>query len=157
MGGINLKLLQEKCGEENYKKLTALNNSNLLDFVAKYVEHCNPASVFVRTDSPEDVQYIRNKTIENGEEKKLAISGHTVHFDSYNDQARDKANTKYLLPPDVQLGADIRAMDRSEGLAEMEGLLKNIMMGKEMYVCFFCLGPTNSPFSTPAIPRFKTH
>ncbi|MBU1026132.1 MAG: phosphoenolpyruvate carboxykinase (GTP) [Candidatus Margulisbacteria bacterium] len=151
MGDVNLKLLKEKCGEDNYIKLTALNNSNILEFVAKYVEVCNPASVFVRTDSPEDVEYIRNKTIENAEEKKLAIAGHTYHFDGYNDQARDKANTKYLLPPDVELGADIRAIEKSEGLDEINGLLKNIMAGKEMYIGFFCLGPTNSPFSIPAI------
>ncbi len=51
----------------------------------------------------------------------------------------------------MELGADIRAMDRAEGLAEMEGLLKNIMAGKEMIVGFFCLGPTDSPFSIPAL------
>ncbi len=145
------KLLQEKCGEENYKKLTALNNSNLLEFIAKYVELCNPASVFVRTDSPEDAQYIRDKAIANGEEKKLTSSGHTFHFDGYHDQARDKANTKYLLPPDVELGADIRAVDKAEGIDEINKLVKNIMAGKEMYIGFFCLGPTNSPFSIPAI------
>jgi len=144
-------LLKEKCGDKNYKKLEALKNPALLDFVASYVEHCNPASVFVRTNAPEDIKYIREKAIENGEEKKLSLAGHTYHFDSYHDQARDKANTKYLLPPDVQLGADIRSVDRSAGLEEMNNLLKNIMAGKEMYVAFFCLGPTNSPFSIPAI------
>lgn len=144
-------MLKEKCGDKNYKKLEALKNPALLDFVASYVEHCNPASVFVRTNAPEDIKYIREKAIENGEEKKLSLAGHTYHFDSYHDQARDKANTKYLLPPDVQLGADIRSVDRSAGLEEMNNLLKNIMAGKEMYVAFFCLGPTNSPFSIPAI------
>ena len=146
-----LKLLQEKCTDMNYKKLLALNNPDLLDFVAKYVEYCNPASVFVRTDVPEDARYIRDKAINNGEERKLAISGHTIHFDGYNDQARDKANTKYLLPPDVELGADIKAIDKTEGLDEINGLLRNIMAGKEMYIGFFCLGPTNSLFSIPAI------
>ncbi|MEA3493630.1 MAG: phosphoenolpyruvate carboxykinase (GTP) [Candidatus Margulisiibacteriota bacterium] len=146
-----MKMLKEKCGAENYKKLEALGNPALLEFVAKYVEHCNPASVFVRTDSPEDAEYIRNKAIENKEEHKLAIKGHTYHFDGYFDQARDKANTKYLLPPDVELGSDIRKTDRTKGLQEISGLLKNIMSGKEMYVGFFCLGPTNSPFSIPAL------
>ncbi|KPJ64302.1 phosphoenolpyruvate carboxykinase [candidate division WOR-1 bacterium DG_54_3] len=147
----HLKTLQEKCGEKSYKKLLALKNSKLLDFVAKYVEHCNPSSVFVRTDSPEDAQYIRNKAIENGEEGKLATPGHTFHFDGFFDQARDKANTKYLLPPGVELGADIKAIDKTQGLSEINGMLKNIMAGKEMYVGFFCLGPTDSPFSIPAI------
>jgi len=146
-----MKILKEKCGAENFKKLEALKNPALLGFIAKYVELCNPSSVFVRTDSPKDVQYIRNKAIENGEEHKLAIEGHAYHFDSYFDQARDKANTKYLLPPDIELGSDIRKTDRDEGLKEMEGLLKDIMKGKEMYVGFYCLGPTSSPFSIPAL------
>lgn len=89
--------LETKCGKEGYQKLTELNNPGLFEFVAKYVEHCNPKSVFVCTDSKEDADYIRKKTIENGEETRLAISGHTIHFDGYSDQARDKENTKYLL------------------------------------------------------------
>ena len=148
---VNEKLLKDKCGEENFKKLSVLKNQKLIEFVAKYVEHCNPASVFVRTDSPEDAEYIRNKSIENQEENKPEIDGHTYHFDGYKDQARDKANTRYLLAPDVQLGADIKSIDKTEGLKEMNGLLMNCMEGKEMIIAFFCLGPTNSPFSIPAI------
>lgn len=146
-----VKLLEKKCKADSYKKLMALDNPKLVDFVAKYVEHCNPASVFVRTDSAEDAQYIRNKALENREEEKLAIEGYTVHFDGYDDQARDKDKTKYLLPPDMNLGAHINAIDRGKGLKEVHEYLKNIMRGKEVYVCFFCLGPTNSEFSIPCV------
>ncbi|MBU4267092.1 MAG: phosphoenolpyruvate carboxykinase (GTP) [Candidatus Altiarchaeales archaeon] len=151
MGEEYVKLLKSKCGIENYEKLMALNNPALNEFVVEYVKHCNPASVFVRTDSLEDARYIRNKALENGEEKKLATEGHTAHFDGYYDQARDKENTKYLLPPDVNLGPNVNAIDREEGLREVHEYSKNIMEGKEMYVCFFCLGPTNSEFSIPAV------
>ncbi|MEE8638516.1 MAG: phosphoenolpyruvate carboxykinase (GTP), partial [Candidatus Margulisiibacteriota bacterium] len=146
-----LKLLQEKCADVNYKKLLALDNSRLLDFVSRYVEHCNPASVFVRTDAPEDARYIRDKAIENGEERKLAAPGHTLHFDGFFDQARDKVNTKYLLPSGVDLGSNINSTEKVAGLKEVQGFLKNSMQGKEMYVAFFCLGPTNSEFSIPAV------
>ncbi len=146
-----VKLLGKKCKADSYKKLMALDNPKLVDFVAKYVEHCNPASVFVRTDSAEDAQYIRNEALENREEEKLAIEGHTVHFDGYDDQARDKDKTKYLLPPDMDLGTHINAIDRGKGLKEVHEYLKNIMRGKEVYVCFFCLGPTNSEFSIPCV------
>jgi len=146
-----VKLLEKKCKADSYKKLMVLDNPKLVDFVAKYVEHCNPASVFVRTDSAEDAQYIRNKALENREEEKLAIEGHTVHFDGYDDQARDKDKTKYLLPPDMNLGAHINAIDRGKGLKEVHEYLKNIMRGKEVYVCFFCLSPTNSEFSIPCV------
>ena len=146
-----VELLKARCGKENYEKLRALNNPKLLDFVARYVEHCNPASVFVRTDSSEDAQYIRNRAKELGEEKELLIDGHTIHFDGYFDQARDKENTKYLLPPEVSLGPDVNAIDKDKGLKEVHEYLKNIMEGKEVFICFFCLGPTDSEFSIPAV------
>ncbi|MFC1667686.1 phosphoenolpyruvate carboxykinase (GTP) [Candidatus Omnitrophota bacterium] len=145
------ELLKQKCGAENYRKLEELDNSRICAFIEKYVELCNPDSVFVRTDSREDAECIRKKTLENGEEKPLAIQGHSIHFDGYFDQARDKANTKYLLRPDEVLGSDIRSVDREKGLEEIHKLLKNSMKGKEMYVCFYCLGPTNSVFSIPAV------
>jgi len=151
MEGRYVELLRSKCGEENYRKIVELNNPKLHDFIGKYVEHCNPASAFVRTDYARDAQYIRKKAIENGEEKKLALEGHTVHFDGYYDQARDKDKTRLLLPSNVDLGSSINSMDRDDGLVEIHKYLKNIMEGKEVYICFFCLGPTNSRFSIPCV------
>lgn len=142
-----LKLLEKKCGPKNYQKLIALNNPELLGFIAKYVELCNPASVFVRTAEPADIKYIRNKAKEMGEEIPLLIEGHTAHFDGYYDQGRDKENTRFLVTDDMDLGPDINSVDREEGLKEVHGLLKNIMVGREMYVLFLCLGPVDSDFS----------
>ena len=147
----HIDLLKKKCGEENLKKLEKIDNPKMHDFVARYVELFDPASVFVRTDAPEDAAYIRGQAIANGEESELNIKGHTVHFDGYYDQGRDKANTKYLLEPDEVLGSDIVSEDREKGLKEVHGLFKGAMKGKEMYICFFCLGPTNSEFSIPAV------
>ena len=148
---MDMKLVQEKCGKENYKKLEALANPKVMDFVAKYTKLCNPDSVFVRTDSREDAEYIRRRALENKEESQLATEGHTIHFDGYSDQARDKANTKYLLRPDEVLGSDIRSVDREKGLEEIHKFFEDSMQGKEMYICFYCLGPTNSLFSIPAV------
>lgn len=145
------ELLKNRCGVENYQKIVELSNPRLEEFAGRYIEHCNPASVFVRTDSAGDAQYIRKKVIETGEEKKLTLEGHTVHFDGYNDQARDKERTKLLLPPNVDLGFSINTINRDKGLAEIHKYLKNIMVGKEVYICFFCLGPLNSKFSIPCV------
>lgn len=147
---MDIKLLKAKCGKKNYEKLLALKNPSLMDFVARYVKHCNPDSVFVRTDSVEDAQYIRDRALEFGEEKRLKIEGHTIHFDGFFDQGRDKERTKYLLSPRTDLGL-LNAIDREEGLKEIHEILKNIMEGKEMFVCFFYLGPTNSEFSIPGV------
>jgi len=147
----NIELLKEKCGEENFRKLEVLNNPKIYDFVTKYVALCNPESVFVRMDSKEDSVCIRQKALKNVEEKPLATEGHTIHYDGYYDQARDKSNTKYLLRPDEVLGSDIKFENRKKGLKEVHGLYENSMAGKEMYVCFFCLGPTGSEFSISAV------
>ncbi len=142
--------LKEKCGDQ-YKKIEVLNNPKLMAFVEKYVGHCNPDSVFVRTDSQEDSDYIRNIAIKNAEEHKLSMEGHTYHFDSIKDQARDKAQTKYLLPKGVDLGPNINSTEKEAGLAEVHGFLKDSMKGKQMIVAFFCLGPVGSDFSISAV------
>jgi len=144
-------LYKDKFRGGSYEAIVALNNPSLHTFVRRYIEILNPSTIFVRTDEPADAEYIRNKAIENGEESVLAIAGHTVHFDGYHDQARDKENTKFLLPKGVNLGPHINSVNREEGLREIHGYFTNIMNGKEMYICFFCLGPTNSPFSIPAV------
>ena len=148
---MSLELLRERCGEANYKKLEALGNIYVIEFVSRYAELCNPASIFVRTDTKEDAEYIREKALQKLEERPLATKGHTVHFDGYYDQGRDKFSTKYLLRPDQVLGSDIESIDRDKGLKEIHELFRNSMTGREMYVCFFCLGPVNSIFSIPAL------
>ncbi|MEA3490130.1 MAG: phosphoenolpyruvate carboxykinase (GTP) [Candidatus Omnitrophota bacterium] len=151
MNPKDIELLKEKCGKESFKKLMAVNNPGVHEFVLKYIALCNPGSIFVRTDSREDSEYIRKKAVENGEEKRLVVKGHTVHFDGYYDQARDKSNTKYLLRPDEVLGSDIKFEDREKGLKEVHELFENSMAGKEVFICFFCLGPANSEFSILAV------
>ncbi len=137
--------------EESIKKLEELNNKHVMEIVEKYIKHCKPAKVTVLTDSKEDISYIRELALKNKEEKKLATEGHTIHFDGYNDQARDKKNTKVLLSGNVCLSKAVNCGDREEGLKEVLGFMDGIMEGKEMLVCFFCLGPVNSEFSIPSL------
>jgi len=151
MSEVQTSLLEQKCVGNGLEKIKALNNVHLLNLIHKYVEHCNPDSVYVCDDSDEDKQYIRNRAIELGEERQLKLEGHTIHYDGPKDQARDKAATKYLLKPDTDLGASLNSTDREEGLKEVHGFLKDIMAGKQLYVLFFCLGPTNSEFSIPCV------
>jgi phosphoenolpyruvate carboxykinase (GTP) len=91
-------LLKSKLGEEQYNKLMKIDNSEVHGFIAKFVKICNPKKVFIATDSEDDIQYIRDCAIRDKAEAKLAKSNHTVHFDGFFDQARDKEKTKFLLP-----------------------------------------------------------
>ncbi len=143
--------LKEKLGKDNYEKLSKINNPALNEFIAKQIELCDPAKVFVSGDTTADISYLRETAIANGEERKLAMSGHTVHFDNAGDQGRDKKNTGILVRPDEKYDAAIEVKERDATLKDLDVIFKGIMKGKEMFVCFFCLGPTNSEFSIPCV------
>lgn len=151
MDETQTKILQAKLDAEDMAKLEALGNDKVLAFVADAVALGKPETVTVCSDAPEDVAYVRRRSIELGEEQPLETEGHTVHFDGYHDQARDKEATKYLLPEGVSLGPALNATERDSGLSEVRGFLDGAMQGKEMFVRFFCLGPTESPFSLSCV------
>lgn len=137
--------------EKNMKKLEALGNEHVINRVKDAIALCKPDKVTVITDADEDIRYIRQRAIETREEARLSIEGHTVHFDGYHDQARDKGNTKYLLPKGKSISRYINSTEREAGLKEVLGFLDGSMKGKEMLVRFFCLGPADSKFSISAL------
>ncbi|MBL7206211.1 MAG: phosphoenolpyruvate carboxykinase (GTP) [Candidatus Aenigmarchaeota archaeon] len=137
--------------EKNRKILEDLGNEHIIKKVEEAIELCKPEKVTILTDSQEDIDYIRKISKENGEEKPLTMKGHTVHFDSYYDQARDKENTKVLLPKGKYMSDFINTTEKEQGLKEVLSFLDGSMKGKEMLVCFFCLGPCNSKFAIPSL------
>jgi len=146
-----ITFLEERLNSDDYKKIMNLNNPEIYDFIAKFIDLCNPEKVTVCDDSEKDLQYTRDACIKNHEEAKLAIKGHTIHYDGYNDQARDKARTKFLVPKGKDLGPELNTMYKEEGLSEIYEIMKNIMDGHELFIKFYCLGPVNSPFSIPCV------
>ena len=133
------------------QKLEELNNQHVIKVVEKAIQLCKPAKVTVITDSKEDINYVRELALTIGEEKRLKMEGHTIHFDGYYDQGRDKANTKYLMSKDVDWGIKVNSIEKEKGLKEIYSYLDGSMAGKEMLVRFFSLGPTNSIFSLKAL------
>lgn len=133
------------------KKLEGLSNPKVIRIVEETISLCKPAKVRVITDDPDDVAYCRELSLKNGEERPLAMAGHTIHFDGVKDLARDVGSTRVLLPTGKVLSKRINSIDRDEGLKEILGFLDGAMAGHEMIVRFLCLGPTNSPFSLPAL------
>jgi phosphoenolpyruvate carboxykinase (GTP) len=141
-------MLKNKMSAESYRKLLALENERLFDFVGEYIELCQPASVYMCDDSDADAEYIRKRALELGEETPLARPGHTIHYDGYDDQGRAPGATKNLVSnEDLPLMKHLQAKDREAGLDEVRGILKGIMQGKEAVVKLSCEGPTLSPFS----------
>ena len=144
-------ILKNKLDAASLAKLAALDNEKLHRFVAEAAALCRPDSVKVYSDDPADIDYVRRRAVQLGEERPLAMQGHTVHFDGYFDQGRDKEVTRYLLPSGLDLGQALNSIEREEGLAEIRGFLAGAMQGKQMHVRFFCLGPTRSPFSISCV------
>lgn len=147
MENISLNVLNK----ENRDKLNAIHNKYVIKIVEQFVQLCKPSKVTVITDSKEDIEYIRQKAISTNEESKLKIQGHTIHYDGYFDQARDKENTKVLIPKGDYASPWINTIDRDEGLKEIMEILDGCMDGKECLVRFFCLGPLDSKFTIGAL------
>ena len=78
-----------------------------MEYLNEAIELCKPSKVTVITDSDEDIAYVRELSLKNGEEAKLAMEGHTIHFDGIYDQGRDKKNTKYLVAEKVNWGMEV--------------------------------------------------
>jgi phosphoenolpyruvate carboxykinase (GTP) len=144
-------VLKGKLDAENMARLEALADPRLDAFVADAAELCRPDAIRIIADAEADREYIRRRAVENGEEIALTTPGHTAHFDGYQDQGRDKEVTRYLVPKDVSLGPNLNAIEHGQGLAEVRGFLAGSMRGRTMYVAFFCLGPTGSPFSLSCV------
>jgi phosphoenolpyruvate carboxykinase (GTP) len=143
-----LEALQPKLSQADYKKLSAIDNPNVHEFIAKESDLCHPEKIFICSDSSDDIEYVRKQAIATCEEQAiLNISGHTVHFDGEQDQGRDRQATKYLVPKGLSLSKALNQMDRQEGLLEVMGLLRGSMVGKTMIVRFISLGPADSVFT----------
>jgi phosphoenolpyruvate carboxykinase (GTP) len=142
---------QNILSQENLKKLEYLKNPKILTIIEEYTKLLKPAKVTVITDAQEDIDYVRQTALKKGEEKKLAMEGHTIHYDSYYDQGRDKANTMVLVTPEMKMSKVIDTKPREEGINEVLKVMDGAMSGKETLIRFFCLGPLNSKFSICAL------
>jgi len=142
---------EQRLSPENRRKLEALENPSVLVITERYLEILKPERATVISDDPADIRYVRELALNNGEEQRLAMEGHTVHYDGYHDQARDKQNTRVLVTPEMKMSRVINTVPREQGLEEVLQFMDGAMAGKEALVRFFCLGPLNSRFSIPAL------
>jgi len=145
------EILAASLSRAGLEQLCNIDNPELHSFVARYIGLCQPSKVYVVSDDIGDWNYVRQAAMRNHEEAQVKLKNHTVHFDSYEDQGRDKKNTRYLLDDPNYLEPELNQMDRKTGLDEIHGLMRGIMQGKELYICFFSLGPTDSKYAIPCV------
>ncbi len=143
-----LEAIQPKLSPKDLEKLSEIDNPIVHEFIAKASDLCHPDKIFICSDAKEDIAYVRKQAIATGEEQAtFTLQGHTVHFDGEQDQGRDRQNTKYLVPKGISLSKALNQMDRQEGLTEVRGALRDLMVGKTMIVRFISLGPVDSVFT----------
>lgn len=149
---IYLEALKHRMDWDNFEKLRAIPNPKVHQFIAEAAEICNPKDIFICSDTPDEIAYIKHMAIASGEEcAALAMPGHTYHFDGYYDQGRDREVTKFLVPKGDSLSPALKQIDRDEGLNEILNLLRGSMVGRTMIVRFLILGPANSVFTIPCM------
>jgi len=156
VGGITTitearNVFAEKLDETNSKKLAQIRNEEALIKIANTINICRPDSVFVNTGSAEDVQWIREYSLEKGEEKKLAKEGHTIHFDLPEDQARLVNQTFYIINEGEKMSSLAKSVLRHEATDYIKKFLPGIMQGKTMIVGFYSRGPVGAEAAIPAI------
>lgn len=144
--------LKNRLNETELAKLKSIQNEQVHKFILESIELCNPSKVFICSDTPDEIAYIKHMAIASEEENAgLLIPGHTYHFDGIYDQGRDREVTKFLVPTNDKLSSALNQIEREEGLKEINSLLKDSMRGKTMIIRFLILGPEDSEFTLPCM------
>lgn len=156
IGGIKkaeaaLKLLKERMASEQFARIAAFKNPEILLKIANAVVMCQPDHIFINTGSAADKQTVRELALKNGEEKALPMKGHTIHYDLKEEQGRITDRTYYVANDSELVSSLALRMARNDALETVRKGLTGIMRGKTMVVGFYSRGPVGSPVSNPAI------
>jgi phosphoenolpyruvate carboxykinase (GTP) len=156
LGGIKTnefaqKLIEERLDATNLSKLSLIKNESVLRKIANAIVLCDPDSVFINTASAEDRQFIRDLSIEKGEESKLPMENHTIHYDLKDEQGRIIDRTFYIHNEGEEVNSLAKLKDRSDALEDIQDKMTGIMRGKTMMIGFYLRGPVGAPASNPAV------
>jgi phosphoenolpyruvate carboxykinase (GTP) len=144
-------ILKARMDAANQAKLKQIKNPEILKKMANAVVMCEPDAVFIATGSEADRQFIRELSLEKGEESKLAMEGHTIHYDLKEEQGRIIDRTFYIHNEGEEVNSLAKKMDRAEAREDIRGKMTGIMKGKVMMVGFYMRGPVGAQAANPAI------
>jgi phosphoenolpyruvate carboxykinase (GTP) len=145
------KIFEEKLDAENLAKLNKIKTEDALIKIANAIKLCKPDNVMISTGSPEDMEKVRQMSLDKGEEAPLAMKGHTIHYDLPEEQGRIVDRTFYIINPDETTSVLAKTMVRDEALEYVGKHMDGIMKGKTMMVGFFSRGPAGAKLAFPAI------
>jgi phosphoenolpyruvate carboxykinase (GTP) len=156
LGGIRTaeaadKVFSERIEAAQLAKLDKVKNEAVRLKIANAIILCDPDSVFINTASDQDRQFIRDLSLEKGEEKILPMKNHTIHYDLKDEQGRIIDRTFYISNEGEQVSSLGNKMDRSEACEDIKDKMSGIMKGKLMMIGFYLRGPVGAPASNPAV------
>ena len=110
-----------------------------------------PDDVFVNAGTPEDKQFIIDLSLKKGEEAKLAIKDHTIHYDLADEQARIIDRTFYIANDDERVSSLAQRISREDAYEYIKENVTGIMKGMTLVVGFYSRGPIGAEATIPAI------
>ena len=146
-----LEVFKNNLDPTQLEKLSRIKHTGALIKIANAIAVCRPASVFINTGSAEDKQFVIDLAIEKKEERRLAMDGHTIHFDLAEEQGRIVDRTFYIASPHENVSSLANRMDRPAALDEVKTNMLGIMENMTMIVGFYMRGPVGAPVSNPAL------
>ncbi|MDY7079179.1 MAG: phosphoenolpyruvate carboxykinase (GTP) [Chloroflexota bacterium] len=144
-------LFETRCDQDSVAKLGKITNEEALLKIANSISMMDPDAVFVNTGSDEDVQRVREMSLEKGEERPLAMKDHTIHFDLAHEQARIIDRTFYIVNEGEETSVLAKSILRDEAHDYVRGNMTGIAQGKTLLVGFFSRGPIGAPAAIPAL------
>jgi len=156
IGGIKdyqaaTRYLESVMSTEQLTRINQIHNTEAITKIANTIAMCEPDDIFVNTGSEEDRQFIRELSLEKGEEAPLAMPRHTIHFDLSKEQGRIIDRTYYIANQSEKISSLATRMDRGDAIVEVRDKMVQIMKGKTMIIGFYVRGPIGSPVSNPAL------
>ncbi len=146
-----IKLFKYKLDKENLSRIQKIKHSEVVLKIANALVMCEPEAVFINTGSEADKQYIREMALKKGEEAKLPMDKHTIHYDLKDEQGRIIDRTFYITNQGEDVNSLANKMDRAKALIDIRDKMTDIMHGKTMIVGFYMRGPIGAPASNPAL------
>ena len=145
------ELFRQHLSVEQFERIERIRNSAVRIKIANAIALCRPDRVFIHTGSEADRAFIRRLAIENGEEKPLPMTGHTIHYDLKEEQGRIIDRTYYIVNPDESVSSLANKILRDDALNDVREKMGGIMKGFTMLVGFYNRGPIKAPVANPAL------
>ncbi len=145
------RVFQSRMTPDHLERMQQISTPEVRIKIANAILLCDPDDVYLNTGAEEDRQFIRELALKKGEEKKLPMDGHTIHYDLKEEQGRIIDRTYYIANPLETVSSLAKRMDREMALEEVRDKMGGIMKGKTMIVGCYMRGPVGSPVSNPAL------